>query len=77
MKIQKNKTGGGGVGEGRGRRVGGQGGCEWKSEVFVKIQKKNGQGGRAGGPIRGLGGGEGSKVWGRWVMSGMGDVNQE
>ena len=27
-----------------------------------------------GGPIRGWGG---SKVWGRWVMWGMGDVNQE
>ena len=23
------------------------------------------------------GGGGGSKVWGRWVMWGMGDVNQE
>ena len=30
---------------------------------------------RWGGPIRGWGGG--SKVWGRWVMWGMGDVNQE
>ena len=31
-----------------------------------------------GGPIRGLGGGGGvasSKVWGRWVMWGMGVVN--
>ena len=29
-------------------------------------------------PIRGWGGGGGgSKVWGRWVMCGMGDVNQE
>ena len=25
----------------------------------------------------GVGGGWGSKVWGRWVMWGMGDVNQE
>ena len=25
----------------------------------------------------GGGGGGGSKVWGRWVMWGMGDVNQE
>ena len=33
MKIQK-KIGGGGVG------LGGQGGCEWRSEAFVKIQKK-------------------------------------
>ena len=66
-----------------------QGGCERRSEVFVKIQKKNlegggsvGGGGRGGGrgvvgPIRGWGGGGGSKVWGRWVMWGMGDVNQE
>ena len=29
-----------------------------------------------GGPIRGGGGGS-SKVWGRWVMWGIGDVNQE
>ena len=35
-------------------------------------------GGRGGGPIRAwVGGGWGSKVWGRWVMWGMGDVNQE
>ena len=33
---------------------------------------------KGGGPIRGWGGGGGgSKVWGRWVMWGMGDVNQE
>ena len=50
---------------------GGLGGCERRSEVFVKIQKKKkicGGGGRMGrgrgGPIRGWGGG-GSKVWGR------------
>ena len=31
-----------------------------------------------GGQIRGWsGGGGGSKVWDRWVMWGMGDVNQE
>ena len=47
----------------------------------MKIQKKTflegvvgGWG--VGGPIRGWGGG-GSKVWGRWVMWGMGDVNLE
>ena len=47
-----------GVGSGGfgGRRVGGQGGCEQRSEVFVKIQKKMGGRGR-GGPIRGWGGG--------------------
>ena len=51
-------------GRGGGRRVGGQGGCERRSKVFVKIQKKTifsegggvgrgwGGGGR-GGPIRG------------------------
>ena len=43
MKIQKKKNffwGGGGSGvSGRGR-VGGQGGCERRIEVFVKIQKK-------------------------------------
>ena len=36
---------------------GGQGGCEWKSEAFVKIQKKNlfffGGGGGGGGRVRG------------------------
>ena len=72
--------GGGGV-----RRVGGQGGCDRRSEVFMKIKKKKncrGGGGRAGpgregGPIRGWGGGRGSKVWGRWVMWGMKDVNKE
>ena len=65
----------GGVG---GRQVGGQGGCERISKVFVKIQKKKLRGGGRGGPIRGWGGGGGgSKVWGRWVMWGMGDVNPE
>ena len=47
----------------------------------MKIQKKylGGGGGLTGGPIRsGVGVGEGgSKVRGRWVMWGMGDVNQE
>ena len=52
----------------------------------MKIQKKtfleggggwgDGGYGGVGGPIRGWGGG-GSKVWGRWVMWGMGDVNLE
>ena len=35
MKIKK-KIGGGGVGLGGGGQVG----CEWRSEAFVKIQKK-------------------------------------
>ena len=62
--------GGQGVGGG-GRRVWGQGGCEQRSKVFVKIQKKKKffffgggggwvGGGGGGGPIRGWsGGGEG------------------
>ena len=65
--------GGGGVWSGGG---GGQGG-----EVFVKIQKKIFAGGSDGsgswgGSDQGLGWG-GSKIWGRWLMWGMGDVNQE
>ena len=45
MKIQKKNLGGGGGGsggqwEGSGWG-GGQGGCERRIEVFVKIQKKN------------------------------------
>ena len=60
--------------------MGGQGGCERRSKVFVKIQKKikfegggRGRGGGVEGPIRCWGGGGwGSKVWGRWVMWGMG-----
>ena len=72
---------------GGGRWVGGQGGCDRRSEVFVKIPKKKllffffwgGGGGRVGpgGSDQGLGRGGGSKVWGRWVMWGMGDVNKE
>ena len=46
MKIKKKffffgGGGGGGLGVGWGvRGGGGQGGCEWRSEAFVKIQKK-------------------------------------
>ena len=67
---------GGGVGSGgRGTGSGGQGGCERRSEVFVNIQKKIFfEGGGSGGGGVGEGG---SKVWGRWVMLGMGDVNHE
>ena len=63
----KKKFGGGGGGRGRGG-VGlrGQGGCERRSKVFVKIKKKNqifcGGGWvevGVGGPIRGWGGGGG------------------
>ena len=44
MKIKKKSWGGvlGGGGGGVGLRGGGQGGCEQRIEVFVKIQKKNG-----------------------------------
>ena len=46
-------VGGGGVG------VGGQGGCEWSSEAFVKIKKKNfflggGVGSGGGGSVGGV-----------------------
>ena len=61
---------------GGGGRVWGQGGCERKSEAFVKIKKQQQKNifFLGGGGGRGWGG---SKVWGRWVMWGMGDVNQE
>ena len=62
--------GGGRVGSGGGDvRLGGQGGCEQKSKVFVKIQKKKieeggGVGVGWGGPIRGWGGGDGAARFG-------------
>ena len=44
----------------------------------MRIQKKNLRGWGGGGSDQGLGWGRlGSKVRGRWVMWGMGDVNQE
>ena len=66
MKIQKKNIfflggSGGEVGGGRGRvggvgLGGGRGGCERRTEVFVKIQKKNGGGrvGPWGGPGSGV-----------------------
>ena len=72
MNIQKKKIFGGGVGSG----WGGQGGCEWRSEAFVKIQKKiiffflgggggvwsgGGGGVRLGGGVR-VGGGGGVRI---------------
>ena len=42
--------------------MGGQGGCERRNEVFVKIQKKNWGGGVRGGPGGGSGSGEGVRV---------------
>ena len=45
------------LGGGGGVRLGGQGGCERRIEVFVKIKKKNlGEGGVGGGVGVGLGG---------------------
>ena len=79
-------------GRGRVGGGGGQGGCERRIEVFVKIQKKKIWG---GGPVGGGGGSVAEGVrWGGWgwwgggqggcdtmlgvgVMWGMGDVNQE
>ena len=56
--------GSGGQWEGEG--WGGQGGCERRIEVFVKIQKKNFfWGGGSGG---GGGGGWGGRVWGSECM---------
>ena len=53
-------------------------------KCFCENSKKKFRGGGGGqgrvgvrGPIRGGGGRLGSKVWGRWMMWGMGDVNQE
>ena len=78
MKIIKKKIGGGGSGWGSGGGSvwwGGQGGCERRIEVFVKIQKKNwgggegerGEGlGRVGGEGLGRGGGR------AWVGGGLG-----
>ena len=53
MKIQKKKKWAGEGGSGRGRKSGwgkgGQGRCERRGEVFVKIQKKIGGGSGRGG----------------------------
>ena len=59
MKIQNNFffLGGGGVPGGGGGRGRGQGGCERRIEVFVKIQKKK-LGGVRGGGRRRVGGSE-------------------
>ena len=61
MKIKKKILGGGGRGvSGRGWVGGGQGGCERRIEVFVKIPKKKffflgGGGGSVGGSGEGSG----------------------
>ena len=61
---KKILVGGAGVGSVGGGWLGGQGGCERRIKVFVKIQKKNwgwGRGGRRGGGGGGSGllGGQG------------------
>ena len=65
MKIQKKKLGGDWDQGGGSGRVGGQAGCEQRSEASVKIQKKNvffflrgvrGGGSGWGGGVRVLGG---------------------
>ena len=65
MKIKKKKIGRGVGGGGGVRGWGGQGGCEQRIEVFVKIRKKNWGGGRGGGG-RG-GGGRGRLVGSGWM----------
>ena len=45
--------------------MGGQGGCEWRSKVFVKIKKKI-EGGGAGSGLGGSGGSYQELGWGRW-----------
>ena len=59
-KFKKKKWGGGGGGGRVG--VGEQGGCEWRSEAFVKIQKKKIFLG--GGRVGGVGSGGGGSGWG-------------
>ena len=66
MKIQKKNFFGRGGGVGRGSGWGGQGGCVWRSEAFVKIQKKKKFGGR------GLGGWVGGGGGGGWGGGGVG-----
>ena len=51
-KFKKKKLGGGGGGGGVRVGLGGQGGCERRIEVFVKIQRKKIGG---GGGVRGRG----------------------
>ena len=44
-----------------------QGGCEWRSEAFVKIQKKKNWGGGGGGQVRG-------SDWGGVRVDGNGEL---
>ena len=59
MKIQKKNLGWGREGEGSG--LGGQGGCERRIEVFVKIKKKKNS--RGGGSVGGGRGRVGGSEW--------------
>ena len=56
--------GGGGAWGGGGGGGRGQGGCELRSEAFVKIQKKKNLGGGGGGWVGGGGGGVRVDVYG-------------
>ena len=58
------------MGDRVGGRGGGQGGCEWRSEVFVKIKKNI----FFGGGGRGLGSGGGGSGWGVIRVDGNRDV---
>ena len=73
MKIQK-KNWGVGVGFGGGGG-GGQGGCELRSEAFVKIQKKKKKFGGGGGGGGGGGVESGDRIWGGGVSGWMGTEN--
>ena len=70
QNIFKESTGGGGGGGGS--DWGGQGRCEQRSEVFVKIQKNKIVGGRFGGGGS-VGWGGGFRFWGGARV----DVNEE
>ena len=78
--LRKIKQMGGGEGVGFGGRVGGQGGCERRIEVFEKIKKirVGGQGGGSGGAVGLVGvGADVNAILGVGVIWGMGDVNKE
>ena len=74
MKIKKKFWGGGSWGQWEGSGWGGQGGCERRIEVFVKIQTKKIFFLGGGGPVGGGGGwvGGSGSGWGVRV-----DVNEE
>ena len=70
--------GGGGLGRGGGELGGGQGGCEWRIEVFGKIHTKNFGGGGGGGGGVGGGSERGVRLGGAGLVGGVRvDVNEE